>query len=477
MGKRTVASPKILAWWIKHRLPSPFGDYWWSQVHNDYVADLEPFKFFLAGGENLTQFSRPPIVWFLLGKILGRSGQILNCAWPKLAGQLVALVLCEFARSPKSPSPQRPFFEPELAAMVHSQQTNSTCLVPRAVSRCALILCGALLAVGCNPLQISQLQDRFVASNQRDWSPQFRILPKAVIAGDQITIYNIRNNVYVTEKDFLVQHYDRLFQRSDIRTVDFIVVPFQGMEAIAHTMLSFGLADGTYIAVSVEVRTEKGESYTTALGLSREFEITYVVADERDVIRLRTRHRKADVYIYPSRATPEQAQRLFLDMMERVNSLAEKPEFYDTIKNNCTNNLVRHVNRVFPDRIPSSWRTLLSGFSDRYAYDLGLLDQRVSFEELRRMAYINDLADANFDAPDFSQKIRTRLKRLEGILPEVEDQVAPVESASRQNNRKAPQRWAALLDSWQNQGRTRPGRRHRGNSATDPDPVEVSIEE
>jgi hypothetical protein len=328
-------------------------------------------------------------------------------------------------------------------------------------SRCALGLFSLCLVAGCGQVPRTTLKDRLIASNQRDWSPQFQTLPRAVIADDQVTLYHVRNNVYLGPKDFIVQHYDRLLHLSDIQTVDFIIVPFQNMESIAHTMVSFGLADGTYIAVSVEVRTEKGESYTTALGLSHQFELTYVVADERDVIRLRTRHRQADVYIYPSRATPDQAQRLFVDMMQRVNSLADKPEFYDTITNNCTNNLVRHVNHVFPDRVPSAWQILFSGHSDRFAYDLGLLDQRLPFEELKPLAHVNDLAEQYYDAPDFSQKIRTRLTELKSRTPAVENSA---ESSPRAAERRLPRaqrpgpRWAQLLDSLRNQGRTRNGR-------------------
>lgn len=350
---------------------------------------------------------------------------------------------------------------------------------------CALAGFALVGLAGCGTLDVNRLTSRWIASNERDWSPQFRVLPRAVIAGDQITVYNIRNNVYLSEKDFIVQHYDKLFSLHDIQTVDFIVVPFQGMESIAHTMLSFGLSDGSHIAVSVEVRTEKGESYTTALGLSHQFELAYVVADERDLIRLRTRHRDAEVYLYPSRATPDQAQKLFVDIMQRVNQLAAKPEFYDTITNNCTNNLVRHVNRVMPNKVPSAWQILLSGHSDRYAYDLGLLDQRMPFEELRELAHINDLAEANYDAADFSDKIRERINRLES-LPETlsPDESETFTSTARKNranvnpSTRLARRWSEFRDAFQSQGRNpAPTRTRRRSSADIPDPVELSIEE
>jgi hypothetical protein len=199
---------------------------------------------------------------------------------------------CADRRKHLQDSPPQPVFlgSSSIAATVSRQKSISNRQFSRSGIPCALALGACFALLGCGTLDVNRLTDRLIASNERDWSPQFRVLPKAVIVGDQITVYNIRNNIYLGEKDFIVQHYDKLFSLHDIQTVDFIVVPFQGMESIAHTMLSFGLADGTYIAVSVEVRTEKGESYTTALGMSHEFELTYVVADERDLIRLRTRH-------------------------------------------------------------------------------------------------------------------------------------------------------------------------------------------
>ena len=187
---------------------------------------------------------------------------------------------------------------------------------------------------------------------------------------------------------------------------DFIVVPFKDAPNLAHTMLSFGFDDGHYLAVSVEVRLEEGESYSPVKGALRQYEIMYVVADERDLIQLRTQHRKADVYVYRTRATPDQARSLLMDMMQRVNQLAEKPEFYNTFTNNCTTNIVLHINHLRPGRVPYDIRVLLPGQSDRLAYDLGLLDTKVSFEETKLAARVNNLAEIHRDHPDFSQLIR-----------------------------------------------------------------------
>ena len=274
-------------------------------------------------------------------------------------------------------------------------------------------LCCAVLigSAGCKRLNVNGLADRFQASNDRDWSPEMERLPTVAMDAGQVTLRNIRHNTYVSEDDFVVDYFDRQFSLSEIQSVDFIVVPFK-IKQIAHTMVSFGLQDGTYLAVSMEVRKEKGERYNPALGLGRQFELMYLVGDERDLIRLRTEHRNAQVYVYPSVATPEQAQALFLDVMERANHLAANPEFYNTVANNCTTNLAGHVNEISSKKIRYGWRVLLPGLSAKYAYDLGLLDNRIPFEELKEIALVNDLALQHSDAPDFSQKIRARHSRV-----------------------------------------------------------------
>jgi hypothetical protein len=171
-------------------------------------------------------------------------------------------------------------------------------------------------------------------------------------------------------------------------------------------MLSFGFGQGTYLGVSAEIRVERGESYSAALGLARQFELTYVLADERDLLPVRVKHRKADVYIYRTTATPQQSQAMFKDVMARVNQLAQTPEFYDTLSNNCTTNIVRHVNALRPDRVPYDARVLLPGYADQLAYELGLLDNRLPFKEMKRRAWANERIVKYENSPDFSARIR-----------------------------------------------------------------------
>jgi hypothetical protein len=245
-----------------------------------------------------------------------------------------------------------------------------------------------------------------VPSNDHDWVAEHQKLAYARLQGNQLQIENVRHAEFFSYRDCLVEYDNRTYDLSQLRTVDFVMVPFNESPALAHTMLSFGFADGEYLGVSVEVRLEKGESYSPTLGLFGQFELIYVIADERDLIRVRTEYRDVDVLVYRTNATPEQARRLLVDVMRRVNKLHDEPEFYDTLSNNCTTNIVRHINTLAPGSIPSDYRILLPGFADQLAYDLGLIDRSRPFAEVRKRARINDLALRYKDDPQFSQRIR-----------------------------------------------------------------------
>lgn len=250
-------------------------------------------------------------------------------------------------------------------------------------------------------------------SNFRNWSSDQAVVPYAEFAGDRVTVRNVRNCRYLEEETYFVDYYDKSFSLSDVQTVDFLVCPFPDTPAIAHTMLSFGIAtdDGgeDYLVASVEIRREEGEEYAAWKGSARQYELMYVLADEQDAIDLRVNHRGEDVYLYRTTATPEQARDLFIDVLRRANQLAQEPEFYDTLTNNCTNNIVRHINRLYPDRVVYDYRVLLPGHSDRLAYDLGLIEPYGSFAETKARAHINGIAQRYHNDEDFSRRIRARL--------------------------------------------------------------------
>ena len=245
-------------------------------------------------------------------------------------------------------------------------------------------------------------------SNERDWTPEQAVLPYAEHLGNEMRVHNIRYCKYNSDEDVKVEHYDKTFDLDRIKSVDFLICPIPGIPGVAHTMLSFGFEDDQYLGVSVEIRKEKGESYDPIKGFLRQYEIMYVLADERDLIQLRTNHWQNEVFVYRTRATPEAARDLLVDIMHRVNKLRVAPEYYDTLTNNCTTNIARHVNRLFPNRIPLDYRVLLAGYSDRMAFDLGLLDTDTTFEATKAQAEVNYLAYLYRNDADFSTKIRRR---------------------------------------------------------------------
>ncbi|MEY3783701.1 MAG: hypothetical protein RLZZ230_23 [Candidatus Parcubacteria bacterium] len=242
-------------------------------------------------------------------------------------------------------------------------------------------------------------------SNNRNWTPDQQLLPYAAMNNGLAEVFNIRNFSYTAVGEYTPAYYNKTFDLSELETVDYIVEPFNGIGA-AHTFLSFGFSTGDYLAVSVEIRKEVGESFSPLKGILRNYEIMYVVADERDVIKLRTNFRKDDVYLYPVKTTKENMQKVFVDIMNRINTLKDKPEFYNTLTNTCTTNIVSHVNTIVPGRIPHDLRLLLPKNSDELAYELGLIDTSLPLEELRRKHRINELAEQYADSLDFSQKIR-----------------------------------------------------------------------
>src|SRR5215471_14140733 len=244
----------------------------------------------------------------------------------------------------------------------------------------------------------------------RDWAPEYAKPAYATINGDLVTVHNIRNFDYRTETDFTPRYYDKTFDLSKLDSVDVIASYWMG-DAIAHIFLSFGFAAKDFLAISIETRRQRHQSYSTVAGFFKQYELFYVVADERDLIRLRTNYRKdppEDVYLYRTRAPAANARRLFLDYIREINSLAEKPEFYNALTTNCTTSILTHT-RVNPGDLPLSWKILLSGYVPQYLYERAAIDTSLPLEELKRRSHINAAAQAADKAPDFSQRIRAGL--------------------------------------------------------------------
>lgn len=245
-------------------------------------------------------------------------------------------------------------------------------------------------------------------SNDRNWSEDQKTLSYfegSPDGKDIVNIYNIRNFTYLNTSTYYPSYYNKTFNLSELDSVWYIVEPFSDWEGSAHTFLSFGFND-SFLAVSVEIRKEKGEKFSAIKGLFKRYEIMYVLGDEKDLVKLRSNYRNDSVFVYPVNASKESIELLFKDVLNRANTLAYKPEFYNTLTNTCTTNIARHVNNIVPGRIPFGYAILAPGYSDKYAYDLGIINTTLPYEQIREHYKINELALKYANDSEFSLKIR-----------------------------------------------------------------------
>ncbi len=246
------------------------------------------------------------------------------------------------------------------------------------------------------------------SSNKRDWMPQVAEVPYAEIDGDRVVIHNFRNFDYLSKTEFRPRWETKIVQLSNLRAVDFFT-NFWGPKLICHTFLSFDFGPDGCVCISVETRMAEGQNYSPIAGLYRQFELYYVIGDERDIVRVRTNYRLEDVYLYRLfAATPEKARALFLDYLKSANELHERPQWYNELTSNCTSNIRTHIKHIGSAR-PWDWQLLVNGTIAERAYELRAIDTSLPFAELRRLSYIDERARAADRDPAFSRRIREGL--------------------------------------------------------------------
>jgi len=271
----------------------------------------------------------------------------------------------------------------------------------RLVAKVAAVTLGALIVVGGIALALARPRA------DRRWVPQHAVMAHAEVRGNTVQLHRLRNFSYTAEEQFTPEYDDRTYDLDKLETAWFIVTPFsKHWRGPAHTFVSFGFADSQYVSISVEARREPGETYGGVTGLFKQFELIYVIGDERDLIGSRAVFGDYDVYLYPIRTSRERMRAMFVEMLERSNALATKPEFYNTLTNNCTSNVVDHVNHIAPHAVPHGLKTILPGYADEVAYSLGLIDNALSLDEARRRYHVNAQAQRFASDPEFSRRIR-----------------------------------------------------------------------
>ena len=241
----------------------------------------------------------------------------------------------------------------------------------------------------------------------RRWQPDVALVATAEVAGDRVTVHNVRNFDYRTETDYTERWEDRTLDLSRLRGLD-LFISFWGPSLIAHTILSWEFDGGDHLAISIETRKEEGESYSALRGFFRQYELYYVVADERDVIGLRASHRGEQLFLYRLRGTPVFARELLLDYLAEVNRIAERPKWYNAVTQNCTTTIRLHVDAIGV-RQPWDWRLLANGRSDELLYTNEVVNTTLPFPELKAKSDVTARARAAAGDPAFSERLREGL--------------------------------------------------------------------
>lgn len=249
-------------------------------------------------------------------------------------------------------------------------------------------------------------------SLNRNWNSDQKILADITFVGEKVLVKNARNFDYKSPTDYTEGYYDATYDLTKLTRAWYIIEPFGERDGPAHTMLTFDFSDGQHVAVSVEIRKEVGESFDAIKGLLRQYEIVYMVGDERDLIRLRSNYRRDTVIMYPLDIPAENLPKFFVSVMQRAQKLSVEPEWYNTITNTCTTAIQDHANALLTTekQIPWSKQILLPKTSDEIAYSLDLIDTELTLEEARKYYTINERAMAADQDPDFSAKIRSEIK-------------------------------------------------------------------
>jgi len=244
-------------------------------------------------------------------------------------------------------------------------------------------------------------------SNTRDWQADVARLATAEVDGDRLTVRNVRNFRYRSRTDFDERWEERRFDLARLDGLDIFFI-YWGAPLIAHTIMSWSFADGQHLAISVETRKKKNQQYSAMAAFFRQYELIYVVADESDVIKLRTNVRGEQVYLYRLRTSRAAARALLLDFLEAMNAVAGKPIWYNALVANCTT-VIRERVIHSGGKVPFSWRLFANAYLPELLYNRGSFDTSLPFAELKAMSHINGRARAADAGEEFSTVIRSGL--------------------------------------------------------------------
>ena len=243
-------------------------------------------------------------------------------------------------------------------------------------------------------------------SLNRDWVEDVKVLPEIEIDGKNVKIKNYRNFTYSSNHEFQKNYEEKTYNLDELEGTDFIISYWDGYRSIGHTFVSFRFKNRPPLCISVEVRKEKGEKYKPLDGLFKQYELIYVIGDERDLISLRTNHRAEETFLYPLNLDQAQSKAFLLSLLEGAKELQNSPKFYHSLDQNCTTTLVKHINSVPNFKIKVNMDLVLNGLSDYAVYKMEGVRTDLEFAVLKRCCYISKLAKSLQLDENYSNKLR-----------------------------------------------------------------------
>ncbi len=244
-------------------------------------------------------------------------------------------------------------------------------------------------------------------SGDKDWAPDVTRVSHGEIQGDRLIMYNVRNFRYTDEDNFTTRWETREYDLEKLQNLD-IFLSYWASDHITHTIMSWDFGEDNHLAISIETRKDKSQSYSAVQGFFKQFELIYIAADERDVIRLRTNYLKERVYYYRLNVSKEASRAFLENYLEEMERLSHVPEFYNALTRNCTTTIHLHSRAVGRQETTAfDWRLILNGHVDELLYDRSVISRDMAFDVLRKASRI-DLYMQKYGVEGFSRKLREK---------------------------------------------------------------------
>ncbi len=203
-------------------------------------------------------------------------------------------------------------------------------------------------------------------SNTRDWKDDVTIPPTADIQDDSLYIHNVRDFKYRSEEDYDIAYLDKKFNLNELKEVYVGIVHFSKNPYIVHVLLKF-VFDNDGLIFSGEVRKVKGQEFIAWKTMLRNYELIYLFGTSSDMIDLRNNYRNNEkVHLHRLNLTKEESKQLLKDLCTRANQLAENPEFFNLITNNCGISVIKHLNKVSPRKLSLLYPFLVTESLDKW---------------------------------------------------------------------------------------------------------------